>query len=149
PFFDTRRDRIIALTAQHKLPALYQFREYAMEGGLMSYGVSFSEAYRWVGIYAARILRGTKPADLPVMQAVKFELVINMKTAKALAFAVPDKLLALADEVIEKCEARGRCKMKLPRRRFLQLAAGAAALPAMSRFAWAQAYPSRPVRMIV
>jgi putative ABC transport system substrate-binding protein len=101
PFFDTRRDRIIALAAQHKLPALYQFREYAMEGGFMSYGVSFSEAYRWVGTYAARILLGTKPADLPVMQSVKFELVINMKTAKALAFAVPDKLLALADEVIE------------------------------------------------
>jgi len=101
PFFDTRRDHIIALTAQHKLPALYHFREYAMEGGLMSYGVSVSEAYRWVGIYAARILNGTKPTDLPVMQSVKFELVINLKTAKALAFAVPDKLLALADEVIE------------------------------------------------
>ena len=101
PFFDTRRDRIIALAAQHKLPALYHSREYVMEGGLMSYGVSFSEAYRWLGIYASRVLLGTKPAELPVMQSVKFELVINMKTAKALAFAVPDKLLALADEVVE------------------------------------------------
>jgi putative tryptophan/tyrosine transport system substrate-binding protein len=101
PFFDTRRDRIIALAAQHKLPALYHSREYVMEGGLMSYGVSFSEAYRWLGIYASKVLLGTKPAELPVMQSVKFELVINMKTAKALAFAVPDKLLALADEVVE------------------------------------------------
>jgi putative ABC transport system substrate-binding protein len=101
PFFDTRRDRIIALAAQHKLPTLYHSREYVIDGGLMSYGVSFSEAYRWLGIYASRVLLGTNPADLPVMQSVKFELAINMKTAKALAFAVPDKLLALADEVVE------------------------------------------------
>src|SRR5262249_37660300 len=101
PFFDTRRDRIIALTAQHKLPALYQFREYVMDGGLMSYGVSFREAYREVGIYAARILNGAKPADLPVMQSVKFELVINLKTAKALDLPIPDKLLPLPDELIQ------------------------------------------------
>ena len=101
PFFDTRRDHIIAFAAQQKLPTLYQSREYAADGGLMSYGVSFPEAYREVGNYAARLLNGAKPADLPVMQSVKYELVINLKTSKALGLDIPPKLLALADEVIE------------------------------------------------
>ncbi len=101
PYFDTRRDRIVALAAQWKLPAIYQGREYAIAGGLMSYGPSFSEAYHQVGIYAARILNGAKPADLPVTQSVKFEFVINLKTAKALDLTFSDNLLSLADEVIE------------------------------------------------
>ena len=101
PFFDTRRDRIIGFAAHRQLPAIYHFREYALAGGLMSYGVSLTDAYRHFGAYAARIVHGAKPADLPVMQSVKFELVINLKTAKALGFELPAKLLALADEVIE------------------------------------------------
>jgi ABC-type uncharacterized transport system substrate-binding protein len=101
PFFDTRRNKIITFAAQHKLPAMYHFREYVMEGGLMSYGNSLAEAYREVGIYAARILNGAKPADLPVVQSSKFELVINMRTAKALGIEVPISMQMLADEVIE------------------------------------------------
>jgi len=101
PFFDTRRDKIITFAAQQKLPAMYHFREYVVEGGLMSYGNSLAEAYREVGIYAARILNGAKPADLPVVQSSKFELVINMKTAKALGVTIPPDVLSIADEVIE------------------------------------------------
>jgi putative tryptophan/tyrosine transport system substrate-binding protein len=101
PFFDTRRDKIIAFAAQQKLPAIYQFREYAMAGGLMSYGPSLVEAYRQVGIYAARILDGAKPAELPVVQSLKFELVINLKTAKAIGFEFPSTFSALADDVID------------------------------------------------
>jgi len=101
PFFETRRDQIIAFAAQQKLPAIYHSREYAVAGGLMSYGVSFSEAYREVGVYAAKILNGAKPADLPVMQSVKFELVINLITAKTLGLTIPPGVLAIADEVIE------------------------------------------------
>ena len=101
PYFDTRRDRIIALAAQHRLPAIYQFREYAVAGGLLSYGISITDGYRQYGVYAASILNGAKPADLPVQQVVKFELVINMKTAKALDVTISDNLLSLADEVIE------------------------------------------------
>jgi putative ABC transport system substrate-binding protein len=101
PYFDTQREHIIRLTKQERLPAIYQFREFAIAGGLMSYGISITEGYRQVGIYTAKILSGTKPTELPVQSVSKFELVINLRTAKDLGVQISDNLLSLADEVIE------------------------------------------------
>ena len=96
-----QRQKFVALAASHALPAVYFFRPFADDGGLMSYGTSLADAYRQAGLYTARILNGEKPSDLPIQQSVKVELVINMKTAKALGLTVPIPLLGRADEVIE------------------------------------------------
>ena len=101
PFFDTRRNQLVGLTARHALPTMYQHREYTAAGGLISYGIDLADVYRQMGSYAGKILKGANPADLPVVRPTKFELVINLQTARTLGLTVPQAIVAAADEVIK------------------------------------------------
>ena len=101
PFFDSQRNQIAALSSTHRMPGIFHIREFPADGGLMSYGASLSETYRQVGGYGGKILRGAQPDDLPVLRPTKFELVINMKTAKTFGIAVPQSILIASDELIE------------------------------------------------